>query len=526
MKVAFALAMVLGMACARADTPPATPLYEEQYRPQFHFSPPQQWMNDPNGMVYYAGEYHLFYQYNPYANRWGPMHWGHAISHDLVHWDNEPIALFPDRHGTIFSGSAVADVDNTSGLGSASSPPLVAIFTYHDHLAENLGQDNFQTQGLAYSLDRGRNWTKYPGNPVLANSGSRDFRDPKVFWSSFAKRWVMILAVHDHVAFYSSADLKAWTFESNFGQREGAHGGVWECPDLIDMPVVGSGERKAVLLVSINPGGPNGGSATQYFVGRFDGHAFEKEAAVPSSGDSAAWIDYGTDNYAGSTWSGSKPGDDRQLYLGWMSNWQYANNVPTQRWRSAFTVPRELSLVRTKAGRLEVRSLPVRELQSLRTGSTSPPMPSVSTAMDLTSPESNTGLFGVDLSLNTRRAKVIQLVFSNELNQRTVFRIDKTAHRYEVDRSASGTVDFSPVFALPQFAPMPGNAEHVTISALVDHSSIELFINHGETALTTIVFPTTPYTRIGLQGDAPIRLEGATVFGMKSIWHNQSSSGE
>ena len=526
MKTRFAclVALAVGSASASADSPKSAPLYDEQYRPQFHFSPPQQWMNDPNGMVYYAGEYQLFYQYNPYANRWGPMHWGHAISHDLVHWDNLPIALFPDRHGTIFSGSAVVDADNTSGMGSVSDPPLVAIFTYAPLLPENPPGEDFQAQGMAYSLDRGRTWTKYADNPVLANSQSRDFRDPKVFWDAAGKKWVMTLAVHDHVSFYSSHDLKAWTHESDFGQDYGAHGGVWECPDLIEMPVAGSSERKSVLLVSINPGGPNGGSATQYFVGRFDGHRFEPDAAASSDKNSAAWIDYGTDDYAGSTWSGNKPGDDRQLFLGWMSNWQYANVVPTERWRSAFTVPRELSLVRTGAG-LKLHSMPVAELATLRTQNSARAR-TVSNAVDLTAPESKTGLFELDLSLNTRRAHKVELVFSNGQNQRTVFRINKTEHRYEVDRTASGVVAFSPSFAALQTAPIVQDAGHVTITALIDRSSIELFIDHGETVFTTIVFPSTPYTTIGLQADAPIEVGSSTVFGMKSIWQHQSSSGE
>jgi fructan beta-fructosidase len=482
-------------------------------------------MNDPNGMVYYAGEYQLFYQYNPYANRWGPMHWGHAVSHDLVHWDNLPIALFPDRHGTIFSGSAVVDTDNTSGLGSVSNPPMVAIFTYFPLLPENPPGEDLQAQGMAYSLDRGRTWTKYAENPVLTNTTSRDFRDPKVFWYAAANRWVMTLAVHDHVSFYSSPDLKSWTHESDFGQEYGAHGGVWECPDLIEMPVAGSGERKAVLLVSINPGGPNGGSATQYFIGHFDGHRFEPDAGPSSHAAEAAWIDYGTDDYAGSTWSGNKPGDDRQLFLGWMSNWQYGNVVPTERWRSAFTVPRELSLVRTGAG-LKLQSLPVAELATLRSGGTTSRVRRVSTVLNLTSPESNTGLFELDLSLNTRQAKHIEVVFNNEQNERTVFRVNKTEHRYEVDRTASGVVAFSPAFASLQTAPLPADLTHVTITALVDRSSIELFINHGETVFTTIVFPSTPYDRISLQGDTPIGVDSSAVFGMKSIWQPNSSSGE
>ena len=218
-------------------------LYQEPYRPQFHYTPPQQWMNDPNGMVYDHGEYHLHYQYNPYSNKWGPMHWGHAVSRDMVHWRQLPIALYPDRLGTIFSGSAVVDAGNTSGFGTRGQPPLVAMYTYHDHLRENLGLSGYQSQGIAYSRDHGRNWIKYAGNPVLTSPAVRDFRDPKVFWHAATRRWIAALAVADHIAFYSSPDLKHWGHESDFGQQWGSHQGVWECPDLIDMPAAPGGVR-------------------------------------------------------------------------------------------------------------------------------------------------------------------------------------------------------------------------------------------------------------------------------------------
>jgi sucrose-6-phosphate hydrolase SacC (GH32 family) len=248
--------------------------YQEQYRPQIHFSPLKHWMNDPNGMVYYQGEYHLFYQYHPESTVWGPMHWGHAVSTDLVNWEELPIALFPDEFGTIFSGSAVIDWNNTSGLGSLENPPMVAIFTYHDAKAEKTGAIDFQTQGVAYSLDKGRTWNKYANNPVMKNPGIRDFRDPKVSWNSKVNKWIMVLAEGQQIGFYSSDNLLSWKFESYFGEGWGDHSGVWECPDLISLQVDDSGNRKDVLIVSIGSGGPNGGSATQYFVGDFDGNKF------------------------------------------------------------------------------------------------------------------------------------------------------------------------------------------------------------------------------------------------------------
>jgi fructan beta-fructosidase len=287
----------------------------ETYRPQYHFTPQTGWMNDPNGMVYYEGEYHLFYQHYPDSTVWGPMHWGHAVSQDLIHWQHLPVALYPDKLGYIFSGSAVVDWNNTSGLGTAEAPPMVAIYTYHDPGGERQGRIDFQTQGIAYSVDKGRTWTKYEKNPVLPNPGIRDFRDPKVSWNEVSKQWVMTLAVKDHIEFYGSPDLKKWSKLSEFGNTIGAHGGVWECPDLFSLKD-GEGNSKWVLFVSINPGGPQGGSATQYFIGNFDGKNFMPQDTL------ARWIDYGADNYAGVTWSDIPASDGRRLFIGWMSNWQ------------------------------------------------------------------------------------------------------------------------------------------------------------------------------------------------------------
>jgi fructan beta-fructosidase len=308
-------------------------IQKEQHRPLFHFTPRAHWMNDPNGMVFYNNTYHLFYQHYPDSTVWGPMHWGHATSTDLVHWKHKPIALFPDSLGYIFSGSAVADINNTSGFGNNGKIPLVAIFTHHDPTREKQGKNTYQNQSIAYSLDEGETWKKYDSNPVLKNPGIKDFRDPKVSWYEPTKKWIMTLATLDRITFYSSPDLKHWTKESEFGQNIGAHGGIWECPDLFTLKH--DGKDISILLVSINPGGPNGGSATQYFTGTFDGHTF-----MPFQTDTR-WIDYGPDDYAGVTWANT---GERKIFLGWMSNWQYANLVPTEKWRSAMTTPRDLSL--------------------------------------------------------------------------------------------------------------------------------------------------------------------------------------
>ncbi len=270
----------------------------EKYRPQIHFTPRANWMNDPNGMVFYDGEYHLFFQYFPNSTYWGPMHWGHAVSKDLIHWTRLPIALYPDSLGWIFSGSAVMDVNNASGLGSIDKPAMIALFTYHNSLLERNGSKSFQYQGIAYSLDKGRSWIKYKKNPVISNPGIRDFRDPKITWNSKTNKWNVVLGAGDRVRIYSSTNLLDWNYESEFGVRNGSHGGVWECPNLFPLKVELSKEVKWVLLVSINPGGPNGGSATQYFIGDFDGHQFKPIDTL------TRWIDYGKDNYAGVIWSG------------------------------------------------------------------------------------------------------------------------------------------------------------------------------------------------------------------------------
>ena len=291
-KCFFVIIYITGIFSIRSA---AQKVYNEQYRPQIHFSPKAHWINDPNGMVYYKGIYHLFFQYYPDGTVWGPMHWGHAISNDMVHWQEQPIALYPDSLGYIFSGSAVVDENNTSGFGKDGKTPLVAIFTHHDPEGEKAGSNTFQNQSLAYSLDDGKTWTKYAGNPVLKNPGITDFRDPKVMWYEPQKKWVMTLATKDHITFYSSPNLKDWTKESEFGKELGAHGGVWECPDLF--PLDDNGKKVWVFIVNINPGGPNGGSATQYFIGDFDGKTF-----TPSQ-TNTKWLDYGPDEYAGITWS-------------------------------------------------------------------------------------------------------------------------------------------------------------------------------------------------------------------------------
>jgi fructan beta-fructosidase len=484
--------------------------YTEQYRPQFHFSPAAHWMNDPNGLVYYKGEYHLFYQYYPDSNVWGPMHWGHAISTDMVNWKQMPVALFPDSLGYIFSGSAVADIKNTSGLGTTENPPLVAIFTYHNPVGEKNGSLTFQNEGLAYSTDKGRNWIKYQGNPVLKNPGIRDFRDPKVFWHDESGKWVMILAVHDRVHLYSSPDLINWTFLSEFGQGIGAHGGVWECPDLFRIKVKGTNEMKWVMLVSINPGGPNGGSATQYFIGNFDGTHFINESK------NIQWVDWGRDNYAGVTWSNVPESDGRRLFIGWMNNWQYANVVPTYVWRSAMTVPRQLDLTRTDDGYLLV-SIPVRELETLRNEKTQ-------LYEELHGSEAVREVF-ID-SINLSQCELIfdfeqlsnsvdsfGIIMENSAHEKLIIGYSGTHKQLFVDRTAAGNSDFSESFSGISKAPYEAGKQ-IQFHIFLDASSVELFADHGNRVLTNLIFPAMKFNQL------KIFSSGGSVIVKKAEFHN------
>ncbi|SDJ83593.1 fructan beta-fructosidase [Catalinimonas alkaloidigena] len=465
----------------------------EQHRPLYHFTPPEQWMNDPNGMVFYDGEYHLFYQHYPDSNVWGPMHWGHAVSRNLVTWEHLPIALYPDSIGMIFSGSSVADVDNTSGFGSADNPPLVAMFTYHNAEGERARRNDYQTQGIAYSLDKGRTWEKYANNPVVNNPGLRDFRDPNLFWHEPTQRWVLILAAGDRVRLYNSPDLKAWTFLSEFGEKNGDHGGVWECPDLFPMMV--NGQQKWVMLLSINPGGPNGGSATQYFVGNFDGKKFTTD--YPND---TLWIDYGPDDYAGVTWSNVPESDGRRLFIGWMSNWDYAKEVPTYAWRSAMTVARTLSLVQTDAG-VRLASRPVQELEQLRNGSYTLSAATVRDSLDLSHQanlQSPAMEFKLSFDLPKTTASDFGVRLFNDLGEEVRIGYEPQAKQWYIDRSRSGKTDFKEGFVRRITAPRLAESDTLTMHLYVDVASVELFADDGTTVMTSIFFPNEDFTHAAL----------------------------
>ena len=483
--------------------------YTEQYRPQYHFTPEEKWMNDPNGLVYNDGVYHLFYQYYPEDIVWGPMHWGHAVSEDMISWQHKPIALYPDEHGLIFSGSAVVDKNNTSGFGTAEVAPLVAIFTYHDMAGEKEGTLDFQTQGIAYSLDNGESWEKYEGNPVISNPGIKDFRDPKVFWHEETEKWIMILVAGDRAQFYKSDNLKKWEFMSEFGKEQGAHGGVWECPDLFSLKTDGSGKEEWVLIISINPGAPNGGSGTQYFIGDFDGETFSSDQKTPK------WLDWGTDNYAGVTYNNA-PGGNR-IFIGWMSNWAYARDTPTEKWRSAMTVPRELSLGSFEGGTF-LLNYPLKSFEKLLKSE-------IQKTVEL-APERAERIDHNNFSQSeirfTTKARDFKLSLGNTLNEVVVLSADSSSETFTLDRTNSGKTDFQADFAnRTHQMPFKLSPQHeVEYRILVDHSSIEVFINKGQYVMTSQIFPNESYNSLDIKNTskAAIEINNFEVFKVASVW--------
>ncbi|PKQ45400.1 glycosyl hydrolase family 32 [Confluentibacter flavum] len=481
--------------------------YNEQYRPQIHFTPKKAWMNDPNGLIYFNKTYHMFFQHYPDSTVWGPMHWGHAESKDLVHWVEKPIALYPDNLGYIYSGSAVIDKKNTSGFGKLGKTPLVSIFTHSNPILRKEGQDNYQYQSLAYSLDSGNTWTKYNGNPVLNNPGIKDFRDPKVSWFEQGRKWIMTLATKDRVTFYSSINLKEWHKESEFGNDLGAHGGVWECPDLISFVV--NGKKIWVLIVSINPGGPNGGSATQYFVGDFDGHQF-------STFDSKTrWVDYGTDNYAGVTFFNTKK---RKLFIGWMSNWQYANKVPTTSWRSAMTTTRELSLKKINNEYL-LASKPVKEYEQLNLAHSSFKNIDLTDDFDLTK-KIKTSIDRSRIQLTSDYLKSFSIILSNDLCEQLILGYNESQNEFYIDRTKSGKIDFEKGFSKRITSPRLVNNNKVDLTLIIDDSSVELFTDDGLTVMTALCFPQKKYNNLKLKSNSNFLINNLDYWSLKSIWNN------
>lgn len=480
--------------------------YREPWRPQYHFTPATNWMNDPNGMVFYEGEYHLFYQYNPFGDKWGHMSWGHAVSRDLTQWEHLPVALYEEDGVMIFSGSAVVDWQNTSGFGRDGRPPLVAIYTGH-YTAKPL-----QNQQIAFSNDRGRTWTKYAGNPVL-DIGEKDFRDPKVFWHAPTRRWVMVVSwpTHRKVRFYASPNLKDWTHLSDFGPA-GSVRGIWECPDLFPLRVEGRpGGEKWVLIVNIGSGAPAGGSGCQYFIGEFDGRDFTPDSSAPTlappagkDSEAALWADWGRDFYAAVSWSDIPKRDGRRLWLGWMSNWEYANDVPTSPWRSAMSVARELRLRSTPDG-LRLVQYPVRELERLRGKRERLGQTSIAKANAwLSQRQTDNPLLELRTEVETgSRPEPFELLLHTGPKEVTALRYDPAQSQLALDRSRSGRVDFHPKFKDPQVAPLAPTGGRIALHILLDTSSVEVFANHGEIVLTSLILPEAGPRRFEFRSPSP-----------------------
>jgi fructan beta-fructosidase len=475
----------------------------EKYRPAFHFTPADGWMNDPNGLVYFKDKYHLFYQFYPDSTVWGPMHWGHAISKDLIHWERKPIALYPDENGYIFSGSAVIDRNNTAGFGENA---MVAVFTYHDPIIEKKGGIDFQTQGIAYSLNEGETWVKYEGNPVIPNPGIRDFRDPKVFWNEEKSIWQMILVAGDHAQIYESGNLKDWTKISEFRTVKDEDLGVWECPDLFQM-TTDDGNSKWVLLLSHGNGAPNGGSGTRYFIGEYDGTTFS------TTQKDDLWIDYGTDNYAGVTFNNT-PGDDR-IFIGWMSNWDYAIFTPTDTWRSAMTLPRKLTLIESN-GNFRLKSRVVPQLAELAIPAGSPEIAedgSVQIREDLL----NQSRVSFDLSLDPEEKLSIEI--ANSEGELYPIEIDPKRGIMTTSRVRSGKTGFNPKFVKNEIQKIPLDEAAVShVEIILDASSIEIFLNQGEYVMTNQVFPRKPYDRLQINKGEKTKIDNLKIETLKSVW--------
>ena len=423
----------------------------EKFRPQYHHTPEYGWMNDPNGMFYKDGVWHLYYQYNPYGSQWENMTWGHSTSRDLIHWEALPAALEMDWLGSIFSGSCVTNGDE-----------VVAFYTSAGH---------HQTQSMAVSKDGGRTFEKFSGNPILTTSDIPDFRDPKVFWNEEAKVWNLILAAGQEMRIYSSKDLKEWKYESSFGKEYGNHSGVWECPDLFEIKDETLNIKKWVLLCNINPGGPFGGSATQYFIGQFDGHKFTCESMPKVT----KWLDYGKDHYA--TVSFYNAPENRRVVLAWMSNWQYANQVPTKQFRSANSIPRDLGIFQYSE-ETYVSVVPSKEMLAVRGQKIKKPTEACELVIDLKG--------SADITL------------TNDKGEQVIMKYDARAQQFSMDRTQSGETGFSEAFPCVTTAPTYGQLRQLRI--FIDRCSIEAFDADGHVAMTNLVFPSEPYNNIKVKG--------------------------
>ena len=476
----------------------------DYYRPEYHHTPLYGWMNDANGLVYKDGEYHLYFQYNPYGSKWGNMHWGHSVSKDLVHWQHLDPAIARDTLGHIFSGSTVIDKNNSAGYGKDA---MIAFYT-------SASDEHGQIQCMAYSNDNGRTYTKYENNPILTPfDGLKDFRDPKVFWYEPAQKWYMIVSADKNMRFYSSTDLKQWEYLSQFGEGYGVQPNQFECPDFIQLPVDGNKDNmKWVMIVNINPGCPFGGSATEYFIGDFDG----KEFKCDTDKSVTKWLDFGKDHYATVCFSNT---GDRIIAVPWMSNWQYANVTPIRQYRGANALPRELSLY-TKNGEIYMAANVVKETEALRKSTRNIESISVEgeTVIDSITDGLNSGV-ELEMDIVPGKAQTVGFDIMNAKGEKTKIYLDLKSGRAVMDRTESGLIAFGEKaephfkenhdrrktesinyindFALGTWAPLSlceGKSYHLNV--FVDKCSVELFVDGGRIAMTNLVFPTEVYNSL------------------------------
>jgi fructan beta-fructosidase len=485
----------------------------ETYRPKIHFSPGQGWMSDPNGLVYYSGEYHLFYQHLIKGGLPG-SHWGHAVSSDLLHWQNLPVALAPDSMGQIYSGSCVVDINNTSGLGTTQNPPMLAIFTYHNPKVEKFPE----TQALAYSIDKGRTWAKYAGNPVIKNPGLPDFRDPKVMWDESSKHWLLALAAGSTIKFYSSSNCLNWTFMSEFGQGRGNHVGPWECPDFFPVKVKGTGQIKWVLLVSVvnlSQGPERLATATQYFIGDFDGKTFSSDQK------DTLWVDHGKDCYAGNTFN-NEPGG-RRIFMAWMQSHQYAGQVQnsiTKTWSGAATFPRELNVVKDD-NRYYLQSKPIKELANLYGKEVKIKREKIDSNLNL-SKYITFDKAPIEISLNFSTSHLpgkYGIRIKNDLNENITLYYDSKLGEIFVDRTNATGIKFNERYASLQKTSYKNVGKTMSWRLLIDVASLEFFTDDGKIVFTDTFYPTKPFDQIEVFSEkGTILLESGFVHQLKTTY--------
>lgn len=480
--------------------------YKEKFRPQYHFTPQKNWMNDPNGLVYVNGEYHLFYQHNPFGNRWGHMSWGHAVSRDLVKWKHLPVAIPEKDSVAIFSGSAVIDKNNTSGFATkAGQQPMVAIYTAHIIKDPSKPDDYRQEQHMAYSLDNGRTFTKYEGNPIH-NNGMKDYRDPKVFWHEPTRKWIMLVVKpHEHIIdFYQSSNLKEWNKVGEFG-NEGDFSEIWECSDLLEMKVEGTNEKKWVLINSQQYG-------VQYFVGTFDGKTFKND----NDKSTVLRQDYGPDYYAAITYN-NLPEGQAPIMVGWMNNWKYANDIPTDPWKSAMAVPREMYL-RKIDGKYLLFQQPVKALEKQRGKQTYLSNIQVESTKPLLL-NGRSYEFNIDWQPGNITNSGVT-VFSSS-NKGLKIGYDAVKKLLYIDRSAISDDSFYKDFTKNSRYETPITLRNGTLNLriLVDHSVVEVFANNGEKVMSIQAFPGEQYEGINLfTENAPTTFRKVEFYPLRSVW--------